>query len=227
MTARVGVVLLLFLPFTGGEQSMGQGSFFPAMRDQTPDSIADMEALQKQVRKVLTDALKTLVSIQTETSQGSGVLVSSDGLIYTAAHVVRSAGENRHCSVILSDGREVVGTLLMENEESDAALVKISDVKGKVSRMTSGMPRVGEWVFSIGHAGGYDEERGAVVRLGRVVSIKNGLVQTDCRLIAGDSGGGLFNLNGELVAIHSKVGAGLDDNVHVPIAVFQMMAKRQ
>lgn len=196
-------------------------------RDLTPDSLAGFEIIQKQVRKALPVALKSIVSVQTEKQQGSGVVVSSDGMIYTAAHVLRPVDASRHCSVIMPDGKEIVGTVIMEDEETDAALVKIPGMKGKFPLMASGMPSVGEWVFALGHAGGYDARRGAVVRLGRVVSVKNGLIQTDCKLIGGDSGGGLFNLEGELVGIHSKIGSGLDDNVHIPVSVFRTMEKRR
>lgn len=197
----------------------------PDAWDQTPDSIGEVVALQKKLGKVLPAALKTLVSLQTDSKQGSGVLVSSSGVIYTAAHVVHDVDEKKRCTVIFHDGKILEGTLIAEDKDADVALVKISPQKEADCPMAAVMPRVGEWVFSLGHAGGYDAGRGAVVRLGRVVSIKNGLVQTDCKLIAGDSGGGLFNMKGELVAIHSKVGAGLDDNVHVPVSVFQVMDK--
>ena len=43
------------------------------------------------------------------------------------------------------------------------------------------MPRVGDWVFALGHGGGLDRKRGPMVRLGRVVSLKNGVIQTDCK----------------------------------------------
>ena len=81
-------------------------------------------------------------------------------------------------------------------------------------------PRVGEWVFAIGHSGGYNAARGPVVRLGRVVSLQDGLVRTDCKLIGGDSGGPLFNMRGELIGINSQIGTGLEDNIHIPTAVF-------
>ncbi len=81
-------------------------------------------------------------------------------------------------------------------------------------------PRIGDWVFSLGHGGGLDEERGAMVRLGRVVSLKHEAIQTDCKLIRGDSGGPLFNMNGELIGINSRVGTKLEDNLHVPMIDF-------
>ena len=85
------------------------------------------------------------------------------------------------------------------------------------------LPRVGDWVFALGHGGGLDQKRGPMVRLGRGVSLKHGVIQTDCKLIRGDSGGPLFNLNGELIGIHSRVGSGLEDNLHVPMKDFDAL----
>lgn len=72
-------------------------------------------------------------------------------------------------------------------------------------------------------AAGLDRKRGPMVRLGRIVSLKNDVIQTDCKLIRGDSGGPLFNLNGELIGIHSRVGSGLEDNLHVPMKEFDAL----
>ncbi|UQT44184.1 serine protease [Akkermansia muciniphila] len=72
---------------------------------------------------------------------------------------------------------------------------------------------------------GLDRKRGPMVRLGRVVSLKNGVIQTDCKLIRGDSGGPLFNLDGKLIGIHSRVGSGLEDNLHVPMKDFNALTE--
>jgi serine protease Do len=75
-------------------------------------------------------------------------------------------------------------------------------------------------VFALGHSGGFDHERGSVVRLGRLVRIADSTFQSDCMVIGGDSGGPLFDLAGNLIAIHSRVGAQMQVNMHVPTAVF-------
>jgi serine protease Do len=80
--------------------------------------------------------------------------------------------------------------------------------------------RLGDWVFSLGHSGGFDEERGVVVRLGRLVQTKPSTIQSDCNLIGGDSGGPLFDLNGRLIGIHSRVGITKEENLHVPMREF-------
>jgi serine protease Do len=80
--------------------------------------------------------------------------------------------------------------------------------------------RLGDWVFSLGHSGGFDKERGSVVRLGRLVRVANSTFQSDCTLIGGDSGGPLFDLRGKLIGIHSRVGQQLQSNMHVPMSEY-------
>lgn len=126
----------------------------------------------------------------------------------------------------MPDGTRLPGKTTAQNSESDAGVAEITTRLDKelprVER-TEKLPRVGDWVFALGHGGGLDQKRGPMVRLGRVVSLKNGVIQTDCKLIRGDSGGPLFNLNGELIGIHSRVGSGLEDNLHVPMKDFDAL----
>ncbi|MEI8180941.1 cation diffusion facilitator family transporter, partial [Aestuariivirga sp.] len=106
--------------------------------------------------------------------------------------------------------------------DCDAAMIQITD-KEKfpfVGIERNDSTRLGDWVFSLGHSGGFDLERGSVVRLGRLVGIKENTFQSDCTLIGGDSGGPLFNLQGQLIGIHSRVGTNLPMNMHVPMSVF-------
>ena len=74
----------------------------------------------------------------------------------------------------------------------------------------------------MGHPGGYDLNRSPPIRLGRLISSGTmGMLRTDCTLVGGDSGGPLFNLQGEVVGIHSSIGGSLAENRHVPSAVFK------
>jgi serine protease Do len=80
--------------------------------------------------------------------------------------------------------------------------------------------RLGDWVFALGHSGGFDKNRGSVVRLARLIRIANSTFQSDCTLIGGDSGGPLYDLTGRLIAIHSRVGRELQVNMHVPMSEY-------
>ena len=157
---------------------------------------------------------------------GSGILVSEKGLVFSAAHVVDKKGTT--LKIILPDGTRLPGKTTAQNSNSDAGMAKITSQLNKklpCVEKAEKMPRVGDWVFALGHGGGLDRKRGPMVRLGRVVSLKNGVIQTDCKLIRGDSGGPLFNLDGKLIGIHSRVGSGLEDNLHVPMKDFNTLTE--
>jgi serine protease Do len=73
----------------------------------------------------------------------------------------------------------------------------------------------------MGHPGGYQNAPQAALRLGRVLNLDlPSAVTTDCTLIGGDSGGPLFNMQGEVVGIHSRIGGALTANLHVPVNTY-------
>lgn len=198
----------------------------------TPQSIADLQRLEARLQAMLPKVLPALVCIELSDSSGTGVIVDDHGTIFTAAHVIDKKGTD--LKIILTDGTRLKAKTTMsstlEEKGTDAGIAELTPKPEQpvpfVTRTTT-LPKVGDWVFSLGHGGGLDEKRGAMVRLGRVVSIKNGTIQTDCKLIRGDSGGPLFNMNGELIGIHSRVGSGLEDNLHVPMKDFEPQAAEQ
>ncbi|WP_166828433.1 S1C family serine protease [Thalassoroseus pseudoceratinae] len=192
-----------------------------AYRKLLPESINDLRDLEKAVRKVTKRVIKSTVGVQVGPSQGSGVIVSEDGYVLTAAHVV--GGSSRSVVITLSDGREVKGTSLGLNAKSDTALVKINEsgTWPAVKMAESNDVRVGDWCLSLGHPGGYQEDRPPVLRVGRVLLKYRQVLQTDCTLIGGDSGGPLFDLNGEVIGIHSRIGERTSWNFHVPVELYR------
>ena len=192
-----------------------------AVNDLTaPESRKDLETIQKSVERVIPQARAATVCIEIDEGSGTGVIVSEDGLVLTAAHVATRV--NKKATVILEDGTRLKAKTLGLVADKDAAMVQILD-KGtypfvEIDRAES--TRLGDWIFSLGHAGGFDKERGSVVRLGRLVRIAGATFQSDCMLIGGDSGGPLFDLSGKLVGIHSRVGQQAQVNMHVPLAEF-------
>lgn len=190
-----------------------------------PHSLEEFTLLQKQLQEVMEPARKATVSITDGKGFGSGVIVSSDGLVMTAAHVIQ--GVQQKMTIITEDGTKYGAKSLGLDSDSDAGLLRITEKKEdgsdwdfvEVEMVEKAMSttKLGDWVFSIGHSGGFDKARGSVVRLGRVVGIRDmpATFQTDCKLIGGDSGGPLFNMHGVLIGIHSRVGMVLDQNNHV------------
>ncbi|MGE9269532.1 MAG: S1C family serine protease [Verrucomicrobiales bacterium] len=193
----------------------------PINEKKAPGGRNDLEAIQALLKSALPEARKATICIELDQGSGSGVVVSEDGLILTAAHV--TGGVDREFTVVFEDGRRVPAVSLGLSSESDCAMAKITE-KGSypyVDLERSDQTRLGDWVFSLGHSGGFDEARGSVVRLGRLIRIVNDSTwQSDCNLIGGDSGGPLFDLRGRLIGIHSRVGSKLPENMHVPIKEF-------
>lgn len=206
----------------------------PYFNDKKAPNAKDLLAIQKLLQKNVAQARAATVCIQLPAGgSGSGVIISETGLILTAAHV--SAGVDKKLTIVMEDGTKHDAISLGLHSDTDAAMVQITD-KGKypfVKQDTSTInldpekdasalssTKLGDWVFSLGHSGGYDKARGSGLRLGRLVSIDATTIQSDCILIGGDSGGPLFDINGYLVGIHSRVGAVTEVNFHVPIHVF-------
>ena len=216
MRARLTCLLIAVLPWVAFAQ---EGRLYVNDK-KAPDSRKDLEAIQKVLITALPKARAATVCIEISEGSGSGVIVSADGLILTAAHV--ATGVKKKVTVILEDGTKLKAETLGVVADTDAAMIQITE-KGTypfVDIDRSESTRLGDWVFALGHSGGFDKERGSVVRLGRLVRMANSTFQSDCTLIGGDSGGPLFDLTGKLIGIHSRVGAQLQSNMHVPMSEF-------
>ena len=182
-----------------------------------PEDINDLISIQERLRTLLPKTKAALVSIEASDGAGSGIIVSEDGLVLTAAHVIGSSGKKMY--VRLPDGKRAPAVSLGGSEISDAGMLKITQKKKWpfVKMADAKSSKIGDWCFGLGHPGGFDKERGIVVRLGRVIANKDETMQTDSRLLGGDSGGPLFDFEGQLIAIHSRVSQQPDQNFHVPI----------
>lgn len=177
--------------------------------------------LQTKVQSILPKVRPAVVAILTGDGTASGVIMSEDGLVLTAAHVAERPG--RQMNVILEDGTVTKGTTLGLDKTTDAALLQLNDDRKwpyvQVSRqVVKALP--GEWCFALGHPGGFDENRGVVLRVGKIIKQTANSLQTDCVLMGGDSGGPLFNLQGEVIGIHSLIWESREENMHVSMAPF-------
>ena len=184
-----------------------------------PESVEDLRALQDKVREVLKKVIPATVNVRIGSSQGSGVIIK-DRYILTAGHVSGKPG--RKVVITMHDGSRIKGETLGWNKGIDSGLIKITD-DGDFPYVDIGksedMPR-GKWVIATGHPGGYRPGRAPVVRVGRVVSNESRAVRSDCSLVGGDSGGPLFDLDGNVVGIHSRIGGSITANHHVPVDTY-------
>lgn len=184
-------------------------------------SLGDLRKLNKKLISISKPSAAATVSLVSNGGggAGSGVIVSREGLILTAAHVVSSLADE--VIVIFPDGRRVSAEKLGGDFDRDAAMVRITEEGEypfvKVGQSSDLMRN--EWCVAMGHPGGFDPMRSPPVRLGRVLS-RGQFITTDCAVVGGDSGGPLFDVKGEVIGIHSNIGADLTENRHVPIGVF-------
>lgn len=186
-----------------------------------PRSLDVLRKLQRQQQLIAARATECTVSVQIGPAQGCGVVITDDGYVLTAAHVAMRP--HKSAVLTLADGRTVTASTRGMNRNYDAGLMKIDEGQndgrpwphatlGKSAHLRSGM-----WCIATGHPGGYDSERGMVTRVGRILEVRDDCLVTDCALIGGDSGGPLFDLSGRLIAVHSRIGNDVADNLHVPI----------
>jgi serine protease Do len=138
---------------------------------------------------------------------GSGFIVGADGIVLTNAHVVAGADE---VLVKLTDQREYRAKVLGSDTATDVAVLKIEAKNLPVVKLGDpSATRVGDWVVAIGTPYGLDNTvtSGIVSAKSRALP-GDGVVpfiQTDAAVNPGNSGGPLFNLNGEVVGINSQI----------------------
>lgn len=143
-----------------------------------------------------------------ETSYGSAVVIDSEGYLVTNFHVIADAAE---ISVQLSDGRDAEPRVVGYDAETDLALLKVDLGTIPALRMgNSGQLRIGDVVLAIGNPYGLTKSvtQGIVSATGRGMLNLNtfeNYIQTDAAINAGNSGGALINVRGELVGINSAV----------------------
>ena len=195
----------------------------PYFNDQkAPEKLADLLSIQKHLQKNLARVRAATVCLEmAEGGSGSGVIISEDGLVLTAAHV--TGGVDRDITVIMEDGTRYQGVSLGLESATDAGMLQIID-EGTfpyVELDEGDSFRLGDWLFALGHSGGFDKERGVNVRIGRLTRQADSTIQSGCMLIGGDSGGPLFDISGRLIGIHSRVGASKEESMHVPLREFQ------
>lgn len=138
---------------------------------------------------------------------GSGFIVSADGYVLTNAHVVKGADE---VTVRLTDRRDFPAKIIGVDSRTDVALLKIEATKLPVVRIGSpDSVKTGNWVAAIGSPFGLENTVTAGIVSAKSRSLPSDsyvpFIQTDVAVNPGNSGGPLFNLNGEVVGINSQI----------------------
>lgn len=163
---------------------------------------------------------------RTQTSLGSGVILSSQGYILTNYHVIENADE---IEVYLADGKSVSATVLGADPETDLAVLTI-EVENLPTLVLSDSSKlqVGDVVLAIGNPFGFGQTvtQGIISATGRNrlgINTFENFIQTDAAINPGNSGGALINAYGELVgintAIFSKSGGSQGIGFAIPIGL--------
>lgn len=146
-----------------------------------------------------------------QSSLGSGVIVSEDGVIVTNTHVIKARGETQ-IRVALSDKREFDAKVLSQDEKTDIAVIKIVDGKEKFPYLNienSDNVEVGDIVLAIGNPFGVGQTvtSGIVSGLARsgIAKSEAVFIQTDAAINPGNSGGALVDVSGNLVGINTAI----------------------
>ncbi|MCR1766876.1 DegQ family serine endoprotease [Burkholderia glumae] len=144
---------------------------------------------------------------QPSTSLGSGFIVSPDGYILTNAHVIDGANV---ITVKLTDKREYRAKVIGSDKQSDVAVLKIDATGLPVVKIGDPQQsKVGQWVVAIGSPYGFDNTvtSGIISAKSRALPDENytPFIQTDVPVNPGNSGGPLFNLQGEVIGINSMI----------------------
>ncbi|WP_417241965.1 Do family serine endopeptidase [Celeribacter sp.] len=138
---------------------------------------------------------------------GSGFVISEDGYIVTNNHVIEGADE---IEIEFFEDFTLPATLVGTDPKTDIALLKVeSDVPLKfVSFGDSDIARVGDWVMAMGNplGQGFSVSAGIISQRGRALSgIYDDFIQTDAAINRGNSGGPLFNMDGEVIGVNTAI----------------------
>lgn len=145
---------------------------------------------------------------QPRSSVGSGFIISADGYVVTNAHVV---DQTDSIMVGLPDRTLLAAEVIGKDKRSDIALLKVKP-EGALPAVRIGdatQIKVGQWVLAIGSPFGFERTatQGIISALGRNLPTDNYVpfIQTDAAVNPGNSGGPLFNLNGEVIGVNSQI----------------------
>jgi putative serine protease PepD len=218
--------------YFGNDTTAGTTTVSTPLATPTSDTTAtDVSAV---VAKVKNSVVEVTVTLPNGEEIGSGVILSADGRILTNNHVIADAS-NGKITVTFADGRTANATVVGSDATSDLAVIKAEGVSGLTPATLgdSNSVKVGQEVIAIGSPGGLQNTvtTGIVSALNRPVNIEgeqqqqqsqqfpftdnrghsgsNGVsykaIQTDASINQGNSGGPLFDLNGNVIAINSAM----------------------
>ena len=163
-------------------------------------------------------------------SLGSGFIIDDNGIVVTNHHVIENAEEIR---VVLSDETSFTAKVLGQDQKTDIAVLKIEPGETKLTAVSFGNSdklRVGDWVLAIGNPFGLGGTVTAGIVSARGRDIGNGpyddFIQTDASINRGNSGGPLFNTDGDVIGINTAIYSQSGGSVGIGFAISSNLAER-
>ena len=219
---KLTVLLFLVVTTSGISQNISE------LYDKANKSVVLIKTLQPEVFGQ--GQLKTIVTLE---GLGSGFIISKEGDIMTASHIVENAAVIR---VVFSDGEEVPAKVLYSYPMADVALIRLTESKSTplavVTLADSDKVKIGEQVFVIGAPFGLGHSLSVGYISGKYS--KNNMstgfmptefIQTDAAINEGSSGGPLFNMKGEVIGIASFIVSHSDGFQGISFAVTSNVAQ--
>ena len=163
-----------------------------------------------------------------ESAQGSGFIIDDKGLIVTNNHVIAGASS---ITVVLHDGKSLQAKLIGADAKTDLALLKVkTDIKLKaVNWGNSDEVKVGNWAMAIGNPFGLVNTVTVGIVSARARDINAGpfddFIQTDASINRGNSGGPLFNLNGQVIGVNTAIYSPSGGSVGIGFAIPSALAE--
>jgi S1-C subfamily serine protease len=172
--------------------------------------MSPLELFSDELEKLVERVAPNVVAIEHRRGHGTGLAVSSDGLVLTNAHVVKGISQ---LQVRFHDGARVEGEVVGRDETTDLAVVRTGRKDTPVLPFASAAQvKVGQVVLALGHPFGFERSvaLGVVSALerrlpGRDGATLDGLIQTDAAINPGNSGGPLLNVRGQVVGINTAM----------------------
>jgi serine protease Do len=163
-------------------------------------------------------------------SLGSGFIIDEAGIVVTNFHVIENAEE---ITVTLADETSFTAKVLGQDQKTDIAVLKIDPGESVLTAVPFGDSdslRVGDWVLAIGNPFGLGGTVTAGIVSARGRDIGNGpyddFIQTDASINRGNSGGPLFNTEGEVIGINTAIFSQSGGSVGIGFAISSNLAKR-
>jgi putative serine protease PepD len=232
VTGAVAVLIALGAGGVGAATALAFNNNNGSAAVKTSNSSVTRVVDRSSLAQIAAAVQDSVVSITTESGEGSGVILTADGNILTNNHVVATAQGNT-VQVIFADGKKATATIVGTDARTDLAVVKASGVSGlKAATLgNSSQMQVGDTVLALGSPLGLEGSvtAGIISAKDRTIqsssdqqgqqgqspfgqqqqqsatTTMSGLLQTDAPINPGNSGGALVNTNGEVIGINSAI----------------------